>query len=223
MSPSDRDEALKLAARSFSAAGHELAGPLQTALNALFLLEKRRALVPTELAGPLRTVEQAVETLRARLDHLLRLPHGLHVLRARTNGATVVAQALLGVGEGCRRVVQPKPAPADPLELDEEGVIGALTELLKNALAAAPEGESVTLEAVPNGGRLSFTVSNAGGAWPEPPEAAMDPFYTSQARTLGLGLAIARAVALAHDGDLVIRREGSTTRVTLTVLGAAAP
>jgi signal transduction histidine kinase len=223
VSPPDRDEALKLVAKSFSAAGHELAGPLQTALNALFLLEKRRARLPEELAGPLRTVEQAVETLRARLDHLLRLPHGFHAMRATTNGATMVAQALLGVGEGSRRVVQLRPAPADPLELDEESVTGALTELLANALSAAPPGEPVTLETGLDGGRLSFTVSNTGGAWPEPPEAAVDPFFTSQARTLGLGLAIARAVALAHDGDLAIQREGGTTRVTLTVLGAAAP
>ena len=70
MSGADPEAELRLVARSFSAVGHELAGPLQTALNALFVLEKR--MVPAELKPSLRALEVAVDTMRTRLDRLLR-------------------------------------------------------------------------------------------------------------------------------------------------------
>ena len=47
---------LRLVARSFSAVSHELAGPLQTAINALFVLEQRRDSVPAELTPSLHAL-----------------------------------------------------------------------------------------------------------------------------------------------------------------------
>ena len=213
MSTADSEAELRLVARSFSAVGHELAGPLQTAVNSLFVLERMKAAVPPELTAPLRALEVAMDTLRTRLDRLLRLPQAFLATREELTLGEVIELSLHSLGARADQVTV-LIEPAEKICVDGNAAALALGELLLNALEA---GGPVSLAAGLEGQALVLRVTNRGPGFPP---SALDPFYSASAKALGLGLPLARAVALSHAGTLRLTDEGGLSMATLTLAGA---
>lgn len=94
---------------------------------------------------------------------------------------------------------------------DADQMTRAVTNLLDNALKFG--GKAVVRLEEDGAGRVAISVEDDGpGIAPEEREKVLEPFYRSDvARTLregsgfGLGLAIARAIAEAHRGELTLR------------------
>jgi two-component system sensor kinase FixL len=95
--------------------------------------------------------------------------------------------------------------------------------LLRNAREAMPGGGAQTVEGRQAGDRVEVAVRDTGvGIAPELLGRVTEPLYSTKARGLGLGLAIARAILEKNDGSLRAASEvgrGST----FTVLLRAAP
>ncbi len=115
-------------------------------------------------------------------------------------------------------------APADLFIVgNRKALVGALTNLLENALQAvsAPKVAMprIALGVAATEDRLSFTVKDNGrGMPPEVVERLFEPFYTTRAEGTGLGLAIARGVARAHGGGIEVASElGAGTEFVLTI------
>jgi signal transduction histidine kinase len=99
--------------------------------------------------------------------------------------------------------------------------------VLMNAIEAAAEGAAdgrsvqLTLDAAAGPG-VRVTVDDSGaGIPPALAEKIFEPFYTSKANGMGMGLAISRAIAQAHGGTLAAE-PGPHGRVVL-VLPVATP
>jgi len=93
----------------------------------------------------------------------------------------------------------PGAARFDPVHLAR-----AIDNLLDNALRHAPAGSAVQLSARrTRTGTLLIAVDDDGSGVPEAllPQL-FEPFATGRADGTGLGLALAREVALAHGGEL---------------------
>jgi signal transduction histidine kinase len=109
---------------------------------------------------------------------------------------------------------------AGALELfaERSSLRAAIVNLALNAIEAAGQGGTVSLEAYSRDGEVSIEVVDSG---PGPPadlaEVLYEPFVTSKPEGVGLGLALARQVALDHDGRLSWARAGEATRFTLTL------
>lgn len=201
---------------------HELQTPLAKMREALGLLADGTA-------GPLsarqtrvvqlarEACEREVRTVAALLDGS-RLQSG-EALRAQRGVAidAVVADALEDErADAEARGVELAFAPegeAPSLSLDAALVERALANLVRNAASVSPAGSRVEVRRRVDGAAVRVEVSDRGPGLP----AALrgDPFRAFQsaavgerAAGLGLGLALARDVARAHGGDLVLVRTG---------------
>jgi signal transduction histidine kinase len=78
--------------------------------------------------------------------------------------------------------------------------------LMKNAVeAAAPEGDVDVLIGA-SGDTVELSVKDTGpGIAAEARQRVFEPFFTTKPGGTGLGLAVSRAIARAHGGDIDVR------------------
>lgn len=104
---------------------------------------------------------------------------------------------------------------------DRKALVGALTNLLENALQFTPAQGRVRLLAALDRRRVVFTVADTGKGIPaDQQDRLFEPFFTTRAEGTGLGLAIARGVARAHGGDIdltSLEGEGTTFRLSVAL------
>ncbi|SHJ01000.1 sensor histidine kinase [Cycloclasticus pugetii] len=90
------------------------------------------------------------------------------------------------------------------LYISKNALLGAIGNLLDNALDAIKSGESVTCSISLNGdANLRITVADQGhGLSKKQQQRIFEPFYTNKANGTGLGLAVVSNVVNAHAGDI---------------------
>ncbi|MCI0377390.1 MAG: HAMP domain-containing histidine kinase [Gemmataceae bacterium] len=95
----------------------------------------------------------------------------------------------------------------------DAGQLGnVLVNLLGNALDAAGQGGLVEVNAGVDEGTAFVEITDSGpGPPPEIADRLFEPFVTTKPEGVGLGLAVARQVAEAHDGTLRWFRRDATT------------
>ncbi len=100
-----------------------------------------------------------------------------------------------------------------------KSLVGALTNLLENALQAVESSGRIDLDARRDGELLLLSVRDNGrGMNAETAARLFDPFFTTRAEGTGLGLSIARGVARAHGGGIeVVSSPGAGAEFTLTL------
>lgn len=120
--------------------------------------------------------------------------------------------------------------PATPAEFDADRLDQVVTNLVRNAITATPEGGRVTVATIgasSGKGNAQVTVQDTGeGLEPENVERIFERFYRVPGRRgpaggSGIGLSIAREMMRAHGGDLTASSpglgHGSTLTATLPV------
>jgi two-component system sensor kinase FixL len=88
-----------------------------------------------------------------------------------------------------------------------------------------PQGGTLTITARAAAGGVAVAVADTGvGIPPEQQARVMEPLYSTKARGLGLGLAIAKAILEKNQGTLRLESApGQGTTVTVSLTPAAAP
>jgi signal transduction histidine kinase len=100
-----------------------------------------------------------------------------------------------------------------------------LGNLIRNARDAMPDGGRLSIRAAEADGHLTIAVTDTGdGIAPENLHRIMQPLYSTKARGIGLGLAMARAIVEKCDGALTVASvpgEGSTFTIRLRGVNAS--
>ncbi|AEI67115.1 two-component sensor histidine kinase [Corallococcus macrosporus] len=226
-----RDEVLRVVA-------HDLRTPLNViALSAGTLLKRAPEIRATD-TRPLETIRKAVARANRLIQDLLdvaRLEAGhLSVERAPVETAAFIKEAAelhraLAEAKSIRLTTDvPEDAPA--LLADPARALQVLSNLLGNAIKFTPEGGHVTVQAVPEGDMMRFSVRDTGpGIQPEHLTHLFEAFWQAAAgkkEGAGLGLAIAKGLVDAHGGRIWVDSSpglGSTFSFTLPTLPSVEP
>ncbi len=93
-------------------------------------------------------------------------------------------------------------APDCIFQCNLESLLGAILNLINNALQAVGEGAELVLKISRENDRLRIDVIDQGpGMDAEALRRAHEPFYTTKTHGTGLGLAVAQVVARGHHGE----------------------
>lgn len=218
----ERQERLAAMGEMVAGLAHQLRTPLSAALlYTATLVQQEMGPADRERIG-----NRAIERLR-HLEKLIR--DMLLFARGETLGrepfaicdlVAELAQTLEPVARAKGLAFEPAcNCGASQVVGDRKAIVGALTNLLENAVQATDAGGSIRFDAALDKGLVRFSVTDTGkGIDPALQPRLFEPFFTTRPDGTGLGLAIARGVARAHGGDIGIQSEpGRGTTFTLTL------
>jgi two-component system NtrC family sensor kinase len=115
--------------------------------------------------------------------------------------------------------------PADPeVEGDGDQLQQVFTNLIINAAQAMPHGGSLTIttRVNPDEDSCEIVISDSGcGIAPENLEQIFNPFFTTRAKGIGLGLSVSYGIIRDHGGEIAVDSvvdKGTSFRITLRPL-----
>ena len=196
---------------------HEIRNPIATmrlkAENALAAAPEKQADALRMIVGQIDRLEGLVQSLLALVQPVTLAPVQVDLHRWLEERTAAIGDKAAAAGV---QLVLQHEGPAKAV-FDRVHLARAVDNLLDNAVRHAPRGGHITLSASTNETQmLCIRVDDDGAGVPEALQANLfEPFATGRADGTGLGLALAREVALAHGGDLRHRALEPGTRFEL--------
>jgi signal transduction histidine kinase len=194
---------------------HELRNPLNVAKTSVYYVLNARNPSPDKTSEHLRRIEQHIgvaDGVVTALSNFARLP--IPELRP-FSVERCVKQALEAnpIPEAIRLELDfPSSLPAALGDIDQVRIVFA--NLVRNARDAMPDGGQLIIRGSRQADTLEVAVTDTGvGISPDNMARIMEPLYSTKARGLGLGLALARDILEKHGGSLHVTSEpqrGST-------------
>ena len=220
-----RERAERLAAIGQVAGGiaHELRNPLNVIKTSVYYLLNARNPSPEKRAEHLARIEKQVglaDGVITALSNFAKMP--LPTLKpfavepwVRDTVEMTALAPQIEVTIEC-----PTSLPCALADAEQMRIV--LSNLVRNARDAMPEGGRLTISAHDGAGHLDLEVTDTGhGIPPEELPRVMEPLYTTKARGIGLGLAIARAIVDKNEARLSVESElGRGTTFTLRLKAA---
>jgi two-component system sensor histidine kinase BaeS len=209
---------------------HELGRPLGAVHSAIWALmgkagsdEQTRPELLAGMEGEVIRLERLLDDLAQLHDQVLG---ALELDRQPINLTTWLPQTLISWEQAAiaRQLQWSLVVPADlpPLEADPTRLAQTISNLVSNAIKYTPEAGSVTVSAGQKKDQIWIRVEDSGPGIPVEEQAKIfDPLYrgTSRGRFpqgMGLGLNIARNLAVAHGGIIEVdSRPGQGSAFTL--------
>jgi signal transduction histidine kinase len=219
-------EANELERNFFMAVSHELRTPLTAIRGHVDALQEG-------LASDAAARDASLDVIRVETERLSRLVGDLldlakldakrfTLVEEEVDLGRLLERAYQGfVEEARRRRITYTRAPGDApvLLTDGDRVLQVVSNLLENAFQWTPDGGWIELTLDGSGGSVRVSVSDSGpGIPPEEQERVFRPFWSRNGHGTGLGLTIARELAQALGGRLLLESElggGSTFELVL--------
>jgi signal transduction histidine kinase len=215
-----RIERLATLGQVAGAFAHEIRNPLNVVKTSVYFLCHAKNATPEKTNEHLTRIERQValaDGVVTTLSNFARMP----VPNLRPFSAAECVQRSL---ETCPQNPQVElvvncPATVPPALGDVDQLQIVLSNLIRNAQDAMPEGGRLTITASPAGDRVEIAVTDTGVGIPrENLNRILEPLFSTKARGLGLGLAIVRSILDKNNASLHITSEpglGSTFTVSL--------
>jgi signal transduction histidine kinase/iron only hydrogenase large subunit-like protein len=218
----------KLASMGQLAAGiaHEVNNPLGVVLMYSHLLLEENA-TGGQLKEDLTLIADQADRCKKIVAGLLNFARQNKVVFQSVNVPELVERVARTAGAPENVTVEVRDEMADPLaEVDRDQIAQVLTNLISNAVAAMPEGGTLTVGAAGDAETARLTVTDTGVGIPkENLPKIFEPFFTTKqiGKGTGLGLAVTYGIVKMHRGDIAVASNadpaagptGSTFTVTL--------
>jgi signal transduction histidine kinase len=205
---------------------HELRNPLNVVRTSVYYLLNAREPSAEKKAEHLSRIERQVELAEgviAALANFARLP----VPESRPFSIANLLRDVLGANP------LPETIEVELVDLDDLPPVAAdrgqlqivFGNLIRNALEAMAGTGRLTIQGKDARDTVKIAVTDSGpGISAEQIGRIMEPFFTTKARGLGLGLAISRSIVDKNQGELLVSSDpgrGTTFTVRLTAATAA--
>ncbi|MCX7178147.1 MAG: ATP-binding protein, partial [Proteobacteria bacterium] len=217
-----------------SSLSHDLRTPLTTLVGlADLLVQEPNSLTPegAETARIIRDQAQAMHRLLSNLLHMARLQGKEAVLRREWQPFDeIVGSSLRMIAPTleARKVTTDIPVGLPLVNFDAVLMERVLSNLLENAVKYSPDGSTIELRVGVEGDSLSVSICNAGDGFPEDRlDQVFDMFVRGKSESnipgVGLGLAICRAIVVAHGGTIAARNRTGGCCVVFTIPSGTPP
>jgi signal transduction histidine kinase len=209
---------------------HELRTPLTAIRGHVEALREGVVSEPEQVRGSLDIVIAETDRLERLVGDILDLAklqaHRFTVRHEEVDLERVLDQAYGAFAEEARRreidYRLSGSGDAPVIVSDGDRVLQVITNLLSNAFRWTPDGGRIELQLAASNGGVAVDVLDTGPGVPPSQRARIfEAFVSQDADGTGLGLPIARELALALGGGIELRTEagaGSTFRLVLPVL-----
>lgn len=155
------------------------------------------------------SLHQGVQILLRHLEELNDFCRPLDLRLESTELGPWLEETLALINESARtaglRLTLSLSEALPVLRFDPARMRQAILEILINAIEASPSSGAITISAkkIPETAAIEISVQDQGpGIKPEHRKQLGHPFFTTKAGALGLGLATAKRIILAHQGEL---------------------
>lgn len=201
-----------------SGIAHEVNQPLTAIAN--YANAVRRLLLgghadPQEMAAVVEKIGAQAERAGQVIRGLRSMTRKHEAVRARLDCNALILEVARLVefelrARGCRLQIQLAPA-LPPVSGDGVQIQQVVLNLIRNAIEAMSEhadADAVTVtSSAPADAFVEISVADSGpGLAPEVEERLYEPFFSTKAQGMGLGLSICKSIVAAHGGDLRYRR-----------------
>lgn len=197
---------------------HELRNPMAVIAGYVKLLAKKQ-----DEAG-----QQVLHDITAEIDGMNRIIGDLLTF-ARPTALNRTLTDLRDLVDACLESMA-LPRASGPVKTEarlegaearvDEGLMRqAMSNILQNALDAMPEGGVLAVSTRSTGGEVVIAVSDTGhGISRENIKKVFLPFFTTREQGVGMGLALAHKIIIAHGGRIEVdSEEGKGTAFTITL------
>ncbi len=202
------------------ALGHEFKTPLATIIAVAGGMRESKTLGPeeAEMAGMIEQEATRLSSLAGRLLRMAGLDREELKPRMRSTSILALVNGIVGrytTPPHDRRVSVNSSSPLAQAMVDRELLDLAVTQLLDNAFKYSLPGSAVTVEIADDRDFVSVCVRNEGSSIaPQEQERIFERFYRgADVRKMvsgaGLGLYVARKIAVAHGGRLYLENRHS--------------
>jgi signal transduction histidine kinase len=212
---------------------HELRTPLTAIRGHVEAIREGVIDEPDDVRSSLDVVAAETDRLERLVGDVLDLAklqaHRFTVRQEEVDLGRVVDHAYNAFAEEARRReidYRLDPGAGEPPVIVSDGdrVLQVISNLLSNAFRWTPDGGHIGLELAAGNGAVRVDVADSGpGIAPDERERIFDPFISHDVNGTGLGLPIARELAVALGGRIELRSEpggGSRFRLVLPVVVA---
>ncbi len=205
---------------------HELRTPLTAIRGHVAALREGVVADPESIDASLETVAEEAERLGRLVGDVLDLAkldaHRFTVLTEEVDMGRVLERAYSTFSEEARQrgIEYTSEAESAPVIVsDGDRVLQIISNLLSNAFRWTPDGGRIDLALQTANGTVTVDVADSGpGITADARERIFRPFWSTDGRGTGLGLPIARELAMALGGRIELQTEvgkGSRFRLVL--------
>ena len=206
---------------------HEIANPLNSMFTSIQILERHLAGQPDKSDEVIIETTESLSKEIKRLKSTLEQFHPLLKISAvefqPVDVNPIVEETLAMLAPLCAedkiRIEREIPDDLPAINSEREKLKQLLLNLCKNAIEAMPEGGTLTVRGSRSGGNICLEIADTGAGVPKGIDI-FKPFATSKPNAAGLGLVIARQIALVHGGTITYRSEpgqGTVFQVSLPI------
>ena len=219
-------EAEELERNFLMSVSHELRTPLTAIRGHVAALREGVVSDPETIDASLQTVAEEAERLGRLVGDVLDLAkldaHRFTVLTEEVDMGRLLEHAFSTFAEEARQrgIEYTSEADAAPVIVsDGDRVLQIISNLLSNAFRWTPDGGRIDLALQADNGVVTVDVADSGpGIGADARERIFRPFWSTDGRGTGLGLPIARELAMALGGRIELQSElgkGSRFRLVL--------